>query len=40
MSSESLNQETIVACYVTGLPMDLIHAFGTVIFLMVARAYA
>ena len=36
MSSESLKWETIVACYVTGLPMDLIHAFGTVIFLMIA----
>ena len=36
MSSESLKWETILACYVTGLPMDLIHALGTVIFLMIA----
>ena len=36
MSSESLKWETILACYVTGLPMDLIHGFGTVIFLMIA----
>ena len=36
MSSESLKWETLLACYVTGLPMDLIHGFGTVIFLMIA----
>ena len=36
MSSEALKWETIVACYITGLPMDLVHAFGTVIFLMIA----
>ena len=36
MSSEALKWETILACYVTGLPMDLIHGFGTVIFLMIA----
>ena len=36
MSSEVLKWETILACYVTGLPMDLIHGFGTVIFLMIA----
>ena len=36
MSSEILKWETILACYVTGLPMDLIHGFGTVIFLMIA----
>lgn len=36
MSSETLKWETILACYVTGLPMDLIHDFGTVIFLMIA----
>ncbi len=34
MSSETLKWETVLACYITGLPMDLIHAFGTVIFLM------
>jgi energy-coupling factor transport system ATP-binding protein len=36
MSSEALKWETVLACYVTGLPMDLIHGFGTVIFLMIA----
>ncbi len=36
LSSEVLSWEAIVACYVTGLPLDLIHAFGTVIFLMIA----
>ena len=36
MSSEALKWETILACYVTGLPMDLIHGFGAVIFLMIA----
>jgi hypothetical protein len=25
-----------LACYVTGLPMDLVHAFGTAIFLIIA----
>ena len=36
MSSETVKWKTILACYVTGLPMDLVHAFGTVIFLMLA----
>ena len=36
MSSESLKWKTILACYITGLPMDLVHAFGTAIFLMIA----
>lgn len=36
MSSESLRWETLVGCYITGLPMDLVHGFGTVIFLMIA----
>ena len=35
-SSESLEWQTILSCYITGLPMDLIHALGTVIFLMIA----
>jgi energy-coupling factor transport system ATP-binding protein len=35
-SSEALKWEAIVACYVTGFPMDLVHAFGTFIFLMIA----
>ena len=33
-SSETLKWETLLAAYVTGFPMDLIHAAGTVIFLM------
>ena len=36
MSSETINWDVIVACYLTGLPMDLVHALGTVIFLMIA----
>ena len=36
ISSEILTVETLLACYVTGLPMDLVHAFGTVIFLLIA----
>lgn len=35
-SAESIKWEAILSCYVTGLPMDLIHGFGTVIFLMIA----
>jgi len=35
-SAESITMETLFAYYVTGLPMDLIHAFGTVLFLMIA----
>ena len=36
MSSVALKWEAILACCVTGLPMDLIHGFGTVIFLLIA----
>ena len=36
VSSESLTWETVLASYLTGLPMDLIHAFGTSVFLMIA----
>ena len=35
-SSQNLNWEVIMAYYVSGLPMDLIHAAATVIFLLVA----
>jgi len=35
-STQVLRWETIWAYYVTGLPMDLIHAFGTVIFILLA----
>lgn len=36
MSSEPIKWEAILACYITGLPMDLVHAFGTVLFIMLA----
>ena len=36
MSSEALKLETLLACYITGLPMDLVHGFGTAIFLIIA----
>ena len=36
MSSEALKLETLIACYITGLPMDLVHGFGTAIFLIIA----
>ena len=35
-SSQNLNWEVIMAYYVSGLPMDLIHAAATVIFLLIA----
>ncbi len=35
-SSASLNWDVILAYYVSGLPMDLIHAAATVIFLLIA----
>ena len=35
-SSQSINWEVILAYYVSGLPMDLIHAAATVIFLLIA----
>ena len=35
-SSQSINWEVIMAYYVSGLPMDLIHAAATVIFILIA----
>ena len=35
-STESLSLKLITAYYISGFPMDLIHAFGTVIFIMLA----
>ena len=35
-STENITVKTLLAYYVTGLPMDLVHAFGTVIFIMLA----
>jgi len=36
VSAEGITIKTLFAYYITGLPMDLIHAFGTVIFIMFA----
>lgn len=36
VSTEGITLKIIIAYYITGLPMDLIHAFGTVIFIMFA----
>ena len=36
VSAEGITLKVLVAYYITGLPMDLIHAFGTVIFIMFA----
>ena len=35
-SSQSLSWEVLMAYYVSGLPMDLVHAFATAIFLLLA----
>ena len=35
-SSQNINWEVILAYYVSGLPMDLVHAAATVIFLLIA----
>ena len=35
-NAQSVNWEMILGYYVTGLPMDLIHAGGTVIFILIA----
>ena len=35
-NSQSVNWEMLKAYYVSGLPMDLIHAAATVIFIMIA----
>ena len=36
ISAEGITLKTLFAYYITGLPMDLVHAFGTAIFLMFA----
>lgn len=36
ISPESITLQTLMAYYITGLPMDLVHAFGTALFLMFA----
>ncbi len=36
VSSEGITLKTLFAYYITGFPMDLVHAFGTVIFIMIA----
>ena len=35
-SSQNINWEVILAYYVSGLPMDLVHAAATLIFLLIA----
>ena len=36
VSADGITLKTLIAYYITGLPMDLVHAFGTVIFIMLA----
>ena len=36
VSSEGITLKTLFAYYITGLPMDLVHAFGTALFIMLA----
>jgi len=36
VSAESITLKTLLAYYITGLPMDLVHAFGTALFIMLA----
>ncbi len=36
VSSSGVTLKTLMAYYITGLPMDLIHGFGTALFLMLA----
>ena len=36
VSSEAITLKALFAYYITGLPMDLVHAFGTALFLMIA----
>ena len=36
VSAESITLKTLAAYYITGLPMDLVHAFGTALFIMLA----
>jgi energy-coupling factor transport system ATP-binding protein len=35
-NSQSINWDMVLAYYVSGLPMDLIHAGATVIFILIA----
>lgn len=35
-SSQSISLNTLLAYYLSGLPMDLVHGFGTVVFIMLA----
>lgn len=36
ISPESINMKTLFAYYITGLPMDLVHGFGTALFIIFA----
>ena len=35
MMSYTINKESIIAIYLSGIPMDLLHAVSTVVFLAV-----
>ena len=35
-SSQSITVKALMAYYISGLPMDLVHGFGTIIFIMLA----
>ncbi len=35
-SSQSITLKTLTAYYITGLPVDLVHAFGTALFIVIA----
>ena len=36
VSAETVTLKTLFAYYITGLPMDLVHGFGTALFLLIA----
>jgi energy-coupling factor transport system ATP-binding protein len=36
VAPSGITLKTLIAYYITGLPMDLIHGFGTALFLMIA----
>ena len=36
VSSQTITLKTLMAYYISGLPMDLVHGFGTALFIMLA----
>ncbi len=36
VSSQTITLKTLIAYYISGLPMDLVHGFGTALFIMLA----